>query len=267
MMDDLRALVDGGAAPSAVMAAVLDRTGYLAELTASSDPQDQSRVENLQEMVGVTREFEERVPDGSLADFLEQVALVADADEVPDGPDESGGVVTLMTLHAAKGLEFPVVFLTGLEEGIFPHSRSLLDQDEMAEERRLAYVGITRARQRLYLSRAQMRMTYGQAAANPPSRFLEDVPDALVDWRRLPQPAQASAARSIIARGGRQSAGPGLRPIPDLAPGDRVTHEVFGPGRVVSTRGLGKDAQADVDFGAAQETKRLLLRYAPLTKN
>jgi len=267
MMDDLRAQADGGAPPSAVMGAVLERTGYLAELAGSTDPQDQSRVENLQEMVGVAREFEERVPDGSLAGFLEQVALVADADEVPDGPDESGGVVTLMTLHAAKGLEFPVVFLTGLEEGVFPHSRSLLDQDEMAEERRLVYVGITRARQRLYLSRSQMRMAYGQASANPASRFLDDVPDTLVDWRRLPQPAQASAARAVIARGGRQAAGPGLRPIPDLEPGDRVTHEVFGPGRVVATRGLGKDAQADVDFGPALGTKRLLLRYAPLTKS
>src|SRR5690606_5776241 len=152
---------------------VLDRTGYLAELRGSEDPQDQVRVENLAELHAVASEFEQSEPEGDVADFLERVALVADADQVPaadeDGEDAAAearrraddGVVTLMTLHTAKGLEFPVVFLTGMEDGTFPHQRSLADQTQLAEERRLAYVGVTRARERLYISRAGMRTAWG----------------------------------------------------------------------------------------------------------
>ena len=139
LLDELRAEMEAGAGPSAVLTAVLDRTGYLAELTESDRLQDEGRAENCQELVGVAREFEERVSDGTVVEFLEQVSLVADADEIPDD-DGAGGVVTLMTLHSAKGLEFPVVFLTGLEDGVFPHLRSFGDQAEMEEERRLAYV-------------------------------------------------------------------------------------------------------------------------------
>jgi DNA helicase-2/ATP-dependent DNA helicase PcrA len=263
LLDDLEATVASGAV--AVLEAVLSRTGYLDELTNSSDPQDESRVENLQELVGVAREFEERVEGGSLAEFLEQVALVADADAVPD-PDESGGVVTLMTLHSAKGLEFPVVFLTGMEDGVFPHMRSLGEPKEMEEERRLAYVGITRARQRLYLSRATVRAAWGQMSYNPPSRFLEEVPGELIDWQREPEPAQARAAAKVVARGGSRRAGPGLRPVPSLAPGDRVTHDVFGLGTVVATAGMGEGAEATIDFGSGTGMKRLLLRYAPVEK-
>ena len=160
MMADLRTVVESGADPATVLQAVLEQSGYLAELQASTDPQDETRVENLAELESVAQEFATANPEGTLADFLERVSLVADSDEIPDG-DEAGGVVTLMTLHTAKGLEFPVVFLTGMEDGVFPHMRSLGDPRELEEERRLAYVGITRARQRLYVSRAVTRSAWG----------------------------------------------------------------------------------------------------------
>ena len=269
LMDELRALVAGGMPPAEVLEAVLDRTGYLAELGASTDPQDESRVENLAELVGVAREFSERSPEGGVAEFLEQVSLVADADQIPG---EGEGVVTLMTLHAAKGLEYPVVFLTGLEDGVFPHLRTLGDERELQEERRLAYVGITRARERLYLSRAHLRSAWGQTSYNPPSRFLDEVPDALVDWRRsesstsAPPPALTRAADRLVGTARGRSAGPGLRPVPHLEIGDRVNHDAFGLGRVTATRGAGDGAQAEVDFGGATGAKWLLLRYAPLEK-
>ncbi|GAC1439799.1 MAG: DNA helicase PcrA [Mycobacteriales bacterium] len=269
MMDELRALVEGNMPPAEVLEAVLDRTGYLAELTASSDPQDESRVENLAELVGVAREFSERVPDGGVPAFMEQVSLVADADTVPG---EGDGVVTLMTLHAAKGLEYPAVFLTGLEDGVFPHLRTLGDEGELQEERRLAYVGITRARQRLYLSRAHVRSAWGQTSYNPPSRFLDEVPEHLVDWKRgessVPAPPSAltTVTSRIIGTARGRTAGPGLRPIPALDVGDRVNHDAFGLGTVTATRGAGDSMQAEVDFGAGTGAKWLLLRYAPLEK-
>jgi DNA helicase-2/ATP-dependent DNA helicase PcrA len=269
LMDELRALVEGNMPPAEVLEAVLDRTGYLAELAASTDPQDESRVENLAELVGVAREFSERVPDGGVSEFMEQVSLVADADTVPG---EGDGVVTLMTLHAAKGLEYPAVFLTGLEDGVFPHLRTLGDERELQEERRLAYVGITRARQRLYLSRAHVRSAWGQTTYNPPSRFLDEVPDALVDWRRgessvtAPPSALTTVTSRIIGTARGRTAGPGLRPIPDLDVGDRVNHDAFGLGTVTATRGAGDSTQAEVDFGPGTGSKWLLLRYAPLEK-
>jgi DNA helicase-2/ATP-dependent DNA helicase PcrA len=269
LMDELRALVEGNMPPAEVLEAVLDRTGYLAELAASTDPQDESRVENLAELVGVAREFSERVPDGGVPEFMEQVSLVADADTVPG---EGDGVVTLMTLHAAKGLEYPAVFLTGLEDGVFPHLRTLGDERELQEERRLAYVGITRARQRLYLSRAHMRSSWGQTTYNPPSRFLEEVPQTLVDWRRgessvtAPPAALTAVTARIMGTARGRTAGPGLRPIPALDVGDRVNHDAFGLGVVTATRGAGDGTQAEVDFGAGTGSKWLLLRYAPLEK-
>ncbi len=268
LMDELRTLVDGQMPPAEVLEAVLDRSGYLAELAASVDPQDESRVENLSELVGVAREFSERVPEGGVAEFMEQVSLVADADTVPG---EGDGVVTLMTLHAAKGLEYPVVFLTGLEDGIFPHLRALGNEVELQEERRLAYVGITRARQRLYLSRSHMRSVWGQTSYNPASRFLDEVPDTLVDWRRSASsvtstPALSSVTSRVMASSRGRTAGPGLRPIPALEVGDRVNHDAFGLGTVTAARGAGDAAQAEVDFGAGTGAKWLLLRYAPLEK-
>jgi DNA helicase-2/ATP-dependent DNA helicase PcrA len=276
LLDDLRLMADTSP-PSEVMEAALTKSGYLAELEASIDPQDESRVENLRELVTVAREFEEATVGGTLADFLGQVALVADADQIPvDGADgEDAGVVTLMTLHTAKGLEFPVVFLTGLEDGVFPHLRSLSEPKELEEERRLAYVGITRAQRRLYLTRSMQRSAWGAPAYNPPSRFLEEVPDALVDWKR------SAPARYTATAGGRSYAGasaatlPGVparvtsvgnRPVPVLKPGDRVSHDSFGLGTVVSTSGLGENAQARVDFGTDVGAKTFVLRYAPIEK-
>ena len=182
-------------------------------------------------------------PEGGVAEFMEQVSLVADADQIPG---EGEGVVTLMTLHAAKGLEYPVVFLTGLEDGVFPHLRTLGDERELQEERRLAYVGITRARERLYLSRAHLRSAWGQTSYNPPSRFLDEVPDGAgrlaalrVVGRRRRAPALTRAADRLVGTARGRSAGPGLRADPDLEIGDRVTHDAFGLGTVTATRGAG----------------------------
>jgi DNA helicase-2/ATP-dependent DNA helicase PcrA len=266
LVDDLRELVERGATPSAIVEAVLARTGYLAELEESADPQDEGRIENLRELVAVAREFEDTSPEGGLPEFLERVSLVADADEIPDD-DGSGGVVTLMTLHTAKGLEFPVVFLTGLEDGVFPHMRSMSDNKELEEERRLAYVGITRAREQLYISRALSRSAWGAPSYNPPSRFLDELPDELVDWRREAAPGPAYAAPSmarLAARPGVRS--PGNRPIITLEPGDRVTHDTFGLGTVIATAGFADSAEATVDFGDDAKPRRFLLRYAPLEK-
>jgi DNA helicase-2/ATP-dependent DNA helicase PcrA len=176
-------------------------------------------------------------------------------------------MVTLMTLHTAKGLEFPVVFLTGMEDGVFPHQRSLYEPRELEEERRLAYVGITRARQRLYLSRALVRSAWGAPSHNPASRFLTEIPDRLVDWRRTEEdqtrwhrPPATRTQRAASSRGSRPS-----RPVPVLSAGDRVTHDTFGLGTVVATSGVGEHAQATVDFGD-EGLKTLLLRYAPVEK-
>ena len=265
LMTELRAVVAGGEGPAGVLEAVLDRTGYLAELDASTDPQDEQRVDNLQELVSVAREFEEG-SGGGLPEFLEQVSLVADADSIPDA---EGGLVTLMTLHTAKGLEFPVVFLAGLEDGVFPHLRTLDDPKELEEERRLAYVGITRAQQRLYLSRAVTRTAWGQPQYYPASRFLDEVPEGLMRWERAePQrsaPAQQRVAERGLARGTLRG-GAGNRPLLSLEPGDRVSHDSFGMGTVVETTGQGERAQATIDFGSGTGVKRLLLRYAPLEK-
>ncbi len=264
LMESLRTLVEAGSGPATVLVAAMEQTGYLAELQASTDPQDETRVENIGELEAVAREYEEANPDGTLADFLETVSLVADADQIPDADGETGGVVTLMTLHTAKGLEFPVVFVTGLEDGIFPHMRALGDPKELEEERRLAYVGITRARQRLYLSRAVVRSAWGAPSYNPASRFLEEVPAELVEWERVSSSVSVPpAGAALAARPSTRS--PGNRPIVSLTPGDRVTHDTFGLGTVVSTAGMADKAEATIDFGTSG-VKRLLLRYAPVEK-
>jgi DNA helicase II / ATP-dependent DNA helicase PcrA len=262
MLDELVGEAD--AAPGDVLEAVLERSGLMGELRASVDPQDEGRVENLEELVSVAREFEQNRPEGTLGDFLEQVALVADADQVPS-PDGSDGVVTLMTLHTAKGLEFPVVFLTGMEDGVFPHMRSMSNSAELEEERRLAYVGITRAEKRLYVSRANVRSAWGSPSYNPPSRFLDDIPTDIIEWQGS---TEISASQRVIERANRsgRSAGTGNRAIPSLTVGDRVTHDAFGLGKVVALRGADSSAEADVDFGSDVGVKRLLLRYAPVTK-
>jgi DNA helicase-2/ATP-dependent DNA helicase PcrA len=303
LVEELQSMVDAGERADVILESVLARSGYLVELEASDDPQDATRLENLAELVAVAREFSDDPVAGpsadpadvdagqvapGLSDFLERVALVADADQVPDAPDEDdGGVVTLMTLHTAKGLEFPVVFLTGLEDGVFPHSRSLGDQPELEEERRLAYVGVTRAQQRLYVSRAVIRSAWGAPAHNPASRFLDELPVDLVDWRRTeaaqtrwsrPDLASGSAARlgtpteagrrnfsSAALRADAAAKSKPAREIPSLEPGDRVVHDSFGLGTVVALEGVADKTVASIDFGS-EGVKRLLLRYAPVEK-
>ncbi|MFD4246078.1 DNA helicase PcrA [Streptomyces sp. NPDC058525] len=306
LMEELRTIVDSGAGPAVVLEAVLERTGYLAELQASTDPQDETRIENLQELAAVALEFEQArdqadtsapgaAGPGTLAEFLEQVALVADSDQIPDEAERSAadaagegtGVITLMTLHTAKGLEFPVVFLTGMEDGVFPHMRSLGQTKELEEERRLAYVGITRARERLYLTRSSMRSAWGTPSYNPPSRFLEEIPAEYLQWKRTGA-AQKPAGPIRGTTGGKASFGTSPeaflsssrtksgpsgfatrraadKPVIALVVGDRVTHDQFGLGTVMEVKGAGADAQATIDFGD-DKPKRLLLRYAPVQK-
>ena len=305
MIEQLQSMVAAGERVDVVLEQALTRSGYLKELEDSEDPQDETRVENLAELVAVAREFaddpqlgpsadpadaEEEdadTPPPGLTDFLERVALVADSDQIPDAPAEddgdgagsSTGVVTLMTLHTAKGLEFPVVFLTGLEDGVFPHLRSLGDKPELEEERRLAYVGLTRARQRLYVTRAVVRSAWGAPQHNPASRFVDELPADLVDWRRTESamsswnrptfglPARAPQRRfgTATARSDAAKKAKAGRAIPSLDPGDRVQHDSFGLGTVVALEGAGDNAVASIDFGS-DGVKRLLLRYAPVEK-
>jgi DNA helicase-2/ATP-dependent DNA helicase PcrA len=265
-----------------VLNAVLSKSGLRSPLVDSDDPQDESRLQNLEELVVASQEFQLlRIEAGEsyeLSDFLESVSLVADADQIPDGEDH-GGVVTLMTLHTAKGLEYPTVFLTGMEEGTFPHfravdsqARELDDRDgtEIEEERRLAYVGLTRARQRLYLSYSSYRFINGMNFNREPSRFLQEIPKELIEWRQhsLPSlPIFAGANTSTIRKTGPAPKATGVR-TPNtlvLAVGDRVSHDTFGLGTVLAVDGQGDRAQATINFGSAGE-KRLLLRYAPVER-
>jgi DNA helicase-2/ATP-dependent DNA helicase PcrA len=266
LVDELREQAATGGPVAELVEAVLDSSGLQAYFENSEDLQDATRVENLQEMVSVAREFDGSAPDGTLAGFLERVALVADADEIPDGEDH-GGLVTLMTLHTAKGLEFPVVFLTGMEEEVFPHARALTNQRELEEERRLAYVGITRAEQRLYLTRTASRNWYGRPSFHTPSRFLSEIPAALVEWKRSAKDVAAAATPASARMAARPGATVvGNRSVPALSPGDRVNHDKFGLGTVVSTDGRGDSAEAKIDFGGSYGVKHLVLRYAPLEK-
>jgi DNA helicase II / ATP-dependent DNA helicase PcrA len=263
LMNSLRTMAMERSPVGDLADAILDRTGYVAELQASSDLQDASRIENLTELVSVAREFDARNPGGTLAEFLEQVSLVADADQIPDG-EEHGGMVTLMTLHTAKGLEFPVVFLTGLEENVFPHERSMGDERELAEERRLAYVGITRAMERLYVTRAATRTWFGRPGYHKQSRFLSEIPAELIQWRRDESAATQPASERLARRPGVRAIG--NRPVPSLQPGDRVNHDSYGLGTVLSVEGRGDDPEAKIDFGGDYGIKHLVLRYAPIEK-
>ncbi len=282
-----------------VVEAILDRTGYRAELERSSDPQDATRLDNLNELVSVAREFsaeaalwegmeeagdemDDGQPEpGSLRAFLERVSLVADADQIPD---DDRGVVTLMTLHTAKGLEFPVVFVTGWEDGQFPHLRAMGDPKELAEERRLAYVGLTRARKRLYVSRAQTRSSWGAPQNNPPSRFLGEIPDELVEWLRE-EPATSWGGGAAFGRGsgsgfgassrsgfGRSAAAPASsagrkkNTQLQLAAGDRVVHDKYGLGTVMAVDGVGPRATATIDFGSAGKVRLMLIGGLPMEK-
>lgn len=284
LLDELRGRLDDDLGD--LVESVLERTGYRRELESSTDPQELARLDNLNELVSVAHEFsidqannaaldesgqapeDEDVPEtGVLAAFLERVSLVADTDEIPE---HGAGVVTLMTLHTAKGLEFPVVFVTGWEDGMFPHMRALDDPTELCEERRLAYVGITRARQRLYVSRAIVRSSWGQPMLNPESRFLQEIPQELIEWRRTAPTPSYSAPVSGAGRFGTPRVAPtrsgaSKRPLLVLAPGDRVTHDKYGLGRVEEVSGVGESAMSLIDFGSSGRVK-LMHNHAPLSK-
>ena len=285
MISALAVLVEINTKPSTIIEAALEQSGLMKELANSSDPQDEVRIENLQELVSASIEYEERSFEElgedeviSLAGFLEKVSLVADADDIPDRPGDAGsnelpdgkdhgGVVTLMTLHTAKGLEFPTVFLTGMEDGIFPHARTFDDPKEIEEERRLAYVGLTRAEKRLYISRAEYRLTFGTPKYNPASRFLDEIPSALLEWKNEGKPSYTSSSaikKSRLPSGPPPRATGKVSSAMVLEVGQRVSHDTFGLGTVVATTGVGDKAEATINFGAYGD-KRLLLRYAPVT--
>ena len=279
----------------AIVSSILDVTGYRSELEVSNDPQDGTRLDNLNELVSVAREFtsdvatmlayadDEQQQDtgepepGSLQAFLERVSLVADADQLPDNDQ---GVVALMTLHTAKGLEFPIVFLTGWEDGQFPHLRALGNPRELAEERRLAYVGITRAQRRLYVSRALMRASWGNPVTNPPSRFLQEIPGDLVDWRREEPQAQSWNEWDDWGESSYQASSrpwqPPAAPSPQrgggrnkelkLAVGDRVNHEKYGLGTVLEVNGTGVRATVVIDFGSSGTVRLMLIGGLPMEK-
>lgn len=271
-VSDMQVLVEAEETPAVVLAAVLEQSGYLEALTRSKDPQDESRVDNLGELENIAREFEAQAAEDdevTLASFLERISLVADADEIPDSED---GQVTLMTLHSAKGLEFPVVFLTGMEEGVFPHARSWQDPAEMEEERRLAYVGITRAQSKLYLTFALSRMLWGASNFNARSRFIDEIPEDLMLWLRGGPGEQLTQKPPSRGGIGAAPASAMLAQVHDrseewdLAVGDRITHDKFGMGKITEIAGTGQNAQVTVEFGGGIGTKRLLLRYSPVTK-
>ncbi len=270
LIHSLQTLVEAKTRPSVIAQAVLEQSGLLHELQKSDDPQDESRIENLEELVAVALEYEEgEVVEGeeiSLLGFLENVSLVADSDQIPEGEDH-GGVVTMMTLHTAKGLEFPTVFLTGMEEGIFPHSRTLGDKNEIEEERRLAYVGLTRARERLYISRSEYRTAWGAPAYNPASRFLAEIPEGVIEWdeHEPSAPRNSSLTRSANFMPAPRATGRKSDSTMVLEVGDRVSHDTFGLGSVIAVSGAGDRAEATINFGSYGE-KRLLLRYAPVEK-
>lgn len=249
-----------------ILEAILDRTGYLAQLEESTDPQDQARAENIGELLSVAKDFQDTNPTGTVEDFLEQVALVNDVDSF----EQEESKVTLMTLHAAKGLEFPIVFLGGLEEGLFPHSRTLMNPEEIEEERRLAYVGITRAEKELYISNATTRTVFGRTSSYLPSRFIDEIPAELVDSlrakRRIPDDIKPTVSRhmSVASR-------PVTKPIirneviADWKVGDTAIHSKWGNGKVVNVSGEGAGMKLTIEF-PTQGVRVVMAKFAPVKK-
>lgn len=249
-----------------ILEAILDRTGYLAQLEESTDPQDQARAENIGELLSVAKDFQDTNPTGTVEDFLEQVALVNDVDSF----EQEESKVTLMTLHAAKGLEFPIVFLGGLEEGLFPHSRTLMNPEEIEEERRLAYVGITRAEKELYISNATTRTVFGRTSSYLPSRFIDEIPAELVDSlrakRRIPDDIKPTVPRhmSVASR-------PVTKPIirneviADWKVGDTAIHSKWGDGKVVNVSGEGAGMKLTIEF-PTQGVRVVMAKFAPVKK-
>jgi len=289
LLDEVALTADTAQVPD-ILIALLSKSGFVEALRASRDPQDEARAENVDELVAVTKEFQKNNPEGRLLDFLTEVALVAAADEL----DDSSGTVSLMTLHTAKGLEYEAVFLTGVEEDLLPHRMSAGEPGGPAEERRLFYVGITRARKQLFISLAMTRAQYGDVSVAMPSRFLQEIPAELIDWRQSPGSANRSGtqSRALNARKDGSSWGSSLReaaglpPAPpraktewtsavtnvvrdnsglELATGDRIRHLDFGDGRVTAVTGEGAKRVAEVQFDSAGR-KRLLIKIAPIEK-
>jgi ATP-dependent DNA helicase UvrD/PcrA len=244
-------VAEGGSVPF-ILEATLDRSGYIAELSSERSIEAMGRVENLKELVGVAQEFAEANPDDGLQQFLEQVSLVSEADQV----NEEEGSVTLMTMHIAKGLEFPTVFIVGMEDGVFPHIRSMTDPEELEEERRLCYVGITRAKARLILTHAWQRSLWGGSNYNPPSRFLQEIPSELIRVAGDDEEAKEEAKEVLSRKGGT---------LQTVSVGDEVWHERWGRGIVTAVGGRGTNAEATIEF-SSEGAKRLILAYAPLKR-
>lgn len=249
-----------------ILESILDRTGYLAQLEESTDPQDQARVENIGELLSVAKDFQDTNPSGTVEDFLEQVALVNDVDSF----EQEEAKVTLMTLHAAKGLEFPIVFLCGLEEGLFPHSRTLMNPEEIEEERRLAYVGITRAEKELYISNATTRTVFGRTSSYLPSRFIDEIPEELVDGLRAKRKVPDDIKRHVpqhMSVTSRPVTKPIVRNevIADWKVGDTAIHSKWGNGKVINVTGEGAGMKLTIEF-PTQGVRVVMAKFAPVKK-
>ena len=249
-----------------ILESILDRTGYLAQLEESTDPQDQARAENIGELLSVAKDFQDTNPTGTVEDFLEQVALVNDVDSF----EQEESKVTLMTLHAAKGLEFPIVFLGGLEEGLFPHSRTLMNPEEIEEERRLAYVGITRAEKELYISNATTRTVFGRTSSYLPSRFIDEIPEELVDGLRAKRKVPDDIKRHVpqhMSVTSRPVTKPIVRNevIADWKVGDTAIHSKWGNGKVINVAGEGAGIKLTIEF-PTQGVRVVMAKFAPVKK-
>lgn len=249
-----------------ILESILDRTGYLAQLEESTDPQDQARAENIGELLSVAKDFQDTNPSGTVEDFLEQVALVNDVDSF----EQEEAKVTLMTLHAAKGLEFPIVFLCGLEEGLFPHSRTLMNPGEIEEERRLAYVGITRAEKELYISNATTRTVFGRTSSYLPSRFIDEIPEELVDGLRAKRKVPDDIKRHVpqhMSVTSRPVTKPIVRNevIADWKVGDTAIHSKWGNGKVINVTGEGAGMKLTIEF-PTQGVRVVMAKFAPVKK-
>ncbi|PQL15302.1 DNA helicase PcrA [Veillonella rogosae JCM 15642] len=249
-----------------ILESILDRTGYLAQLEESTDPQDQARAENIGELLSVAKDFQDTNPSGTVEDFLEQVALVNDVDSF----EQEESKVTLMTLHAAKGLEFPIVFLGGLEEGLFPHSRTLMNPEEVEEERRLAYVGITRAEKELYISNATTRTVFGRTSGYLPSRFIDEIPEELVDGLRAKRKVPDDIKRHVpqhMSVTSRPVTKPIVRNevIADWKIGDTAIHSKWGNGKVINVAGEGAGMKLTIEF-PTQGVRVVMAKFAPVKK-
>lgn len=249
-----------------ILESILDRTGYLAQLEESTDPQDQARAENIGELLSVAKDFQDTNPSGTVEDFLEQVALVNDVDSF----EQEEAKVTLMTLHAVKGLEFPIVFLCGLEEGLFPHSRTLMNPEEIEEERRLAYVGITRAEKELYISNATTRTVFGRTSSYLPSRFIDEIPEELVDGLRAKRKVPDDIKRHVpqhMSVTSRPVTKPIVRNevIADWKVGDTAIHSKWGNGKVINVTGEGAGMKLTIEF-PTQGVRVVMAKFAPVKK-